>query len=103
MFVLQEQKTDLLSNGTRVETVPFIFAIGPTATLGIVRERLHGGCVSLDASFGAPVRVLPRRPLTRVPLSYARRCRRNECPAFPPLYADDTSTLHEGESKHFKS
>jgi hypothetical protein len=103
VFVLQEQKTDLLSNGTRVETVPFIFAIGPTATLGIVRERLHGGCVSLDASFGAPVRVLPRRPLTRVPLSYARRCRRNECPAFPPLYADDTSTLHEGESKHFKS
>ena len=70
VFVLQEQKTELLSDGTRVETVPFIFAICPTATLGIVRERLHGGCVSLDASFGAPVRAL-------APLIHARRCRRS--------------------------
>ena len=64
VFVLQEQETAVI-NGQVIETKPFIFAVCPEGTIGIVREKINGGCVSFDASFGAwPTRV--RAPLVGV-------------------------------------
>ena len=72
VFLYQEQETKELLCGKRVETKPFIFALCPAETRGVLEARLHGGTVFCDATFGALARRVARHP--RLELTLACTC-----------------------------
>ncbi len=74
VFLIQEQETRELPDGSRVETKAFIFALCPKATLKIARARLHGGCVFFDATFGAHARLRAHACAPRATCANACTC-----------------------------